>query len=160
MTAFKTALHVFDLFVWDRSVFTQYGYYRDFFRSGPASHLRDRHRHVWVRYIDTTKITVWCMSSILIHMPNFSVYTISISEHYRSIVSYSPTPVWLVNEILWNITIAVWCLCEIVQFLISAVIMVNSFVRGQHRVLGITIVTCECAISILRKLRFGVCHRY
>ena len=33
---------------------------------GPALHLLHRHRHVWVRYIDTTKITVWCMSSLLL----------------------------------------------------------------------------------------------
>ena len=54
------------------------------------------------------EITVWCMSSILIYMPYFSVYTICISEHCRAIVSYSSTPSQQVSVILWNITIPVW----------------------------------------------------
>ena len=95
-------------FVWDWSVFTQYSYYCDFLCSRPESRLCDRHRNIWVRYIDTTKITVWCMASILIHMTYFSVYTIWISEHYRVIVSYSPTPSQKVSVILWKITINVW----------------------------------------------------
>ena len=51
-------------------------------------------------------------------------------------------------------------LCEIGQFLINIVIIVTSFVSGQHRVFVIAIVTCECAISILQKIRFGVCNWY
>ena len=78
----------------------QYIYYRDFFCLGPASRLRDTHSHVLVRYIDTTNITVWCMSSILIHMTYFSVYTIYTSENYREIVSYIQTPSQQVSEIL------------------------------------------------------------
>ena len=35
------------------------------FLGGPASRLRNINRHVWVRYIDTTKITVACMSSLI-----------------------------------------------------------------------------------------------
>ena len=101
-------LHFVKMFVWDRSVFTQYSSYFDFFRLGPALRLCDRHRHVWVHYFNTTKITVWCMLSILMHMNYFSVYTISISEHYRAIVSYSPTPGQQVSTIFWNITITVW----------------------------------------------------
>ena len=138
----------------------QYSYYRDFFCLGPASRLRDRHRHVWVRYIDTTKITVWCMSSILIHTTYFSVYTIWSSELYRAIVSYITTPGQQVSAILWNITITVWCLCVIVQFLLNTVIIMTSFVLGQHGVFVIAIVMCECALSILQKLRFGVCHMH
>ena len=34
----------------------------------------------------------------------------------------------------------------------------TSFVRGQHFVFVISIFTGECAILILQKLRFGVCH--
>ena len=51
-------------------------------------------------------------------------------------------------------------LCEIVQFLPNEFIIVTSFVQGQNCVFVIAIVTCECAIPILQKLRFGVCHWY
>ena len=50
-------------------------------------------------------------------------------------------------------------LWEIVQFLINTVTIVTSFVWVQHCVFVIAIVTCECAIFIPHKLRFGVCHR-
>ena len=53
------------MFVWYRSVFIQYSYYRDLFCSGPASCIRNWHFHVSVLYIDTTKITVACMSLLL-----------------------------------------------------------------------------------------------
>ena len=100
-------LHFVKRFVWDCSFFTQYSYYRDLFCLGTELRLRDRHSHAWVRYIDTTKTTVWCVSSILIHM-TYSVYTICISEHYRKIVSFSPTPSQQVSDIFWNMTITVW----------------------------------------------------
>ena len=64
-------LHFVKRFVWDCSVFNQYSYYRDFLCSGTESRLCDFHRHLWVHYINTKKITVWCMSSILIHMNYF-----------------------------------------------------------------------------------------
>ena len=44
--------------MWDLCVSTQYSYYCDFFYSGTASCLCERHHHGWVCYIDTTKITV------------------------------------------------------------------------------------------------------
>ena len=53
-------------FVWDRFVFTQYSYYREFFYLGRSFRLHNRHCHVWVRFIDITKITVWFMSSLLL----------------------------------------------------------------------------------------------
>ena len=53
-------------FVWDRLVFTQYSYYHDLFFSGPELRLRNQHRHMWVRNIETTIITVWCMSSLIL----------------------------------------------------------------------------------------------
>ena len=96
------------MFVWYFSVFNQYSYYRNFFCLRPASCLRGCHRYVWVRYINTTKITVWCMPLILIHMTYFSVYTICISEICRAIFSYSTTPSQQVSVIFWNITITVW----------------------------------------------------
>ena len=51
-------------------------------------------------------------------------------------------------------------MCEIFQFLLNTVIIVTSFVWDQHRVFVIAIVTGECAILILQKLRFGVYHCY
>ena len=57
--------------------------------------------------IAITNIAVWCMSLILVRMISFSFYTILISEHYREIVGYSPTPGQQICEILWNITITV-----------------------------------------------------
>ena len=51
--------------MWDCLVFTQYSYYHEFFCWGCASRLRNCHRHVWLCYIDTTKIMVGCMSSLI-----------------------------------------------------------------------------------------------
>ena len=96
------------MFVWYISVFNQHSHYCDSFSLGAASRLCDQHRRVRVRYIDTTIITVWFMSSILINMTYFSVNIICISEHYWEIVSYSPTPSQQLSVILWSITIIVW----------------------------------------------------
>ena len=41
-------------------------------------------------------------------------------------------------------------LCDIILFLLNAVIIVTSFVQSQHCVFVNAIVTCECAILILR----------
>ena len=111
--------------------FTQYIYYRDFFCSGAALHLCGRHCHVWVCYIDTTKITIWCMSSILIRMTYFSVCTIFISEHYSAIVSYSPTPSQQASAIFWNITITVWLQSQVhrVNYYFS---LINETITSQN----------------------------
>ena len=101
-------LHFVKMFVWDRSVFNKYSYCCDLFCLGPKSRLCDCHCDLWVWYYNTTEITVWCMSSILIHMHSVSVKTICISEHYRAIVSYSLTPSQQVSVISWNINISVW----------------------------------------------------
>ena len=55
-------------FVWDHSVFAQYSYYCELFCSGPVLRLHDCHCHRWVRYNDATKITVWCMSLLLLYI--------------------------------------------------------------------------------------------
>ena len=55
---FFIVLHLVKMFVWYLFVFTQYSYYREFFCLGPASRLHERDCHRWVRYTDTTKITV------------------------------------------------------------------------------------------------------
>ena len=55
---FFIVLHFVKRFVWYIFVFIQYNYYHDLFFSGPASYLREHHRHRWVHYIDTTKTTV------------------------------------------------------------------------------------------------------
>ena len=105
---FFIVLHFVKSFVGDRSVFTQYSYYRDLFCPGPELRLSDFHCHVWMHCFYTTKNTVWCMSSILIQMTYFFIYAIRISEHYRVIVIYIPTPSQQVSAILCNINITVW----------------------------------------------------
>ena len=77
--------------------------------------------------IDTTKITVRYMSSILIHRTYFSVYTIWISEHYRAIVCYSTTPSQQVSTIWWNITITVWLQSQVNRVAYYFVLMHESF---------------------------------
>ena len=52
-------------FMWYHTVFTQYIYYRDFFFSDSALRLCNCQCHGWVRYINTTKIMVWCVSSLI-----------------------------------------------------------------------------------------------
>ena len=59
---FIIVLHFVKSFVWYRSVFNQYSYYCDLFCLGTELRLCRRHCHVWVRYLYTTKIMVWCMS--------------------------------------------------------------------------------------------------
>ena len=49
-------------------------------------------------------------------------------------------------------------LCDIAQFLLNTVIIMTSFLWGQHWILDITIVAGDWNILILQKLRFGVCH--
>ena len=46
--------------------FIQFSYYRELFCSAPASRICNHRRHMWVCYIDTTKITVAYMSSLLL----------------------------------------------------------------------------------------------
>ena len=49
-------------------------------------------------------------------------------------------------------------LCENVHFLLNTIIIVISFVLGQHRIFMVYVATGECIILILRKLQFGVFH--
>ena len=86
-----------------------------------------RHFHVWVRYFDTTKIMVWYMYLILVHMTYFSIYIICISENYRLIVSYSPTPGQQVSAILWNITVTVWLQSQVHRVTYCFVLMHEIF---------------------------------
>ena len=67
------------------------------------------------------------MSSILIHMTSISVYTIWMSEHYRAIVGYSPTPGQQVSAILWNITVTVWLQSQVYWFTYYFVLMREIF---------------------------------
>ena len=54
------------MFVWYSSFFTPYSYYHEIFCLGPALCLHNCHFHVWVRFNDNTKITVACMSLLLL----------------------------------------------------------------------------------------------
>ena len=49
--------------------------------------------------------------------------------------------------------------CEIIHVSLNAVIIVTYFVQSRHSVYVIFIFTGKCAILILQKLWFGVCHR-
>ena len=100
---------------------------------GPASRLRDRHSHMWLRYIDITIIMVWCMSSILIRTTYFYFYTICNSEHYRVIVGYSPTPGQQVGAIWWNITITIGFISHIFRVTYYFVFMLESFTSQKYR---------------------------
>ena len=138
---FIIVLHFVKKFVWYWSVCTQYTYYRDFFCLGPASRLCHFHRLVWVQYFHTTIITIWCMSSILIHITYVRVYTICISENYRAIVSYSPTPGQQISVILWNITITVWLQSQVHRLTYYFVLIHNIFTSqntGTHYIVIIS----------------------
>ena len=89
---------------------------------------------MWVRYFESANTTVYCMSSLWIHMSNFSYYII-LSLHLR-------------------------CSEPRVVILISTFIIVTYFYWGHHIVFDIVIVTCECAVLKLRILRSIVCQNY
>ena len=55
---FFIVLRYVKMFVWYLFESTQYSYYLDLFFLVTASRLRECHCHGWVRYIDTTMITV------------------------------------------------------------------------------------------------------
>ena len=83
------------MLVWYCLVSIQYNYYLDLFCSGPAKRLSNCHCHVWVRYTDTTKITVGCMSSLLL--------SIDILQYWYFIMFYFK---------LTNGTIVKWCIVK------------------------------------------------
>ena len=78
--------------MWDCSVFTQYSYYCELFCSGPALCLHDCHFHGWVHYIDTTNITVWCMSLLLLSIDlqwfySFIMFNFNLSHNFYILTS-------------------------------------------------------------------------
>ena len=81
------------------------------------------------------------MSLILIHMNYFSVSTIFISEHYRVIVGYSPTPGQQLSAISLNITINVW--------LKSQVHRVNYYFALMHDIFTLQITETHYTVIIL-----------
>ena len=88
-------------FVRDYLVFTQYSYYHELFFSGTALHIRNCCRHVLVQYIDTTKITVACMSLLLlsIDLRRFSYFIL----FYFKLTNVAMVKWWMVK----------WCNGEI-----------------------------------------------
>ena len=110
MTIF-TVLHFVKRFVWDLLVFTQYSYFCDFFCLGPKLRLRYFHCHGWVRYILTTKITVfrfvWDCSVFTqsIHYCDFFCLGIRLclcNHHCHGWVHYT-----------YNTNIMVWCMSSL-----------------------------------------------
>ena len=71
---FFTVLHFVKRFVWDCLVFTEYSYYCEFFFLRPVLRLCNCHCHGWVSYIDTTKITVCCMSPLILSIDLWWLY--------------------------------------------------------------------------------------
>ena len=97
------------------------------------------------------------------------VFVINIHTCKCTLLLWEPPQFYLLrlyniqNNIGWLFLIVLHFstgLCEIVKFLINTVITVTYFIRSQHCVLVISIVTCKYAIPILKILRFGICHRY
>ena len=83
------------MFVWYRSVFTQFSYYWDFFCSEPASRLRDIHCHGWVRYIDTTIITVLRFVWFCSVFTQYSYYHDFFCSGPESRICNHHRPVWV-----------------------------------------------------------------
>ena len=117
--------------MWDCSVFTQYSYYRDFFCSGPESRFRGHHCHEWVRYIDTTIITVlrfvWDCSVFI----QYSYYcdffclgpSLGLCNRHRHVwVRYIDTTkitVWCMSSLLLSIDLQWFCYFVIFYFKLS-----------------------------------------
>ena len=107
--------------VWYIFVFTQYGYHCDFFFWGPASCLRERHCHGWVRYIDTTKITVLRFVWYRLFFTQYSYYreffcsgpASSLRNRHRHVwVRYIDTTiitVWCISSLLLSIDLQWFC---------------------------------------------------
>ena len=78
------------------------------------------------------------------------LFCLSHQKHIQDIIS------WLFIIVLHF----VYIFCDTSQFLINTVIIVTSFVWGQHSAFFVAIGTYECVILILQKLWFCVWHRY
>ena len=112
--------------MWYCSVFTPYIYYCDFFCLGPASHLRDCHYHVWLRYIDTTKITVlrfvWDCSVFTQYSYYCDLYCLGPTLRLRncychwwlSYINTTKNTVWCMSLLLLSIDI--WWFCYFIMF--------------------------------------------
>ena len=110
----------------DILVLTQYSYYCEFFCLGPASHICDRHCRGWVRYIDTTKITVlrfvWDCSVFTqsIHYCDFFWFGPSLhlrNNHHHGWMHYTDTTnitVWCISLLL--LSIHLWWFCYFIMF--------------------------------------------
>ena len=101
--------------MWYLFVYNQYGYYCDFFCSGPELCLRERHCHGWVWYIDTTKITVlWFVWYCLV----FTQY-----NYYRDLFCSGPAlrllnchrHVWV--RYIDTTKIIVWCMSSLLLYI-------------------------------------------
>ena len=90
-----------------RFVCIQCGYYHDFVCLWPASRLRYQHRHMWVRFIHTNKITVACMSSLIL--------SIDLQGHWYFIMLYfkvtngAMEKWWMVKSCNGEINISIGC---------------------------------------------------
>ena len=114
--------------------FNQYSYYCYLFRLGSAYRFWHCYCHVWVRCFENLNTTIYCMSSLLIHISNFSFCIILLLQLCCS----EPRVVGLINT----------------------VIIVTYLDFGQNTVFEIVVVTCEWDVSKQRTIRSSVCQSY
>ena len=111
MTVF-IVVHLVKRFVWDRSVFTQHSYYREFFCSGPASRIRYCHCHGWVRYIDTTEITVLIFVWYRLVFTSYSCYRDLVCLGTASRFRNCHRHVWV--RYIDTTEITFWCISSLI----------------------------------------------
>ena len=91
--------------------FIQYRYYHDFFCLGPSSRLLNSHRYVWFTFIDTTKNTVVCMSSLLssIDLQIFCYFILLLYIYLRHFCYFIMFYFILTNGAMVKLWIVKWC---------------------------------------------------
>ena len=115
----------------------QYIYYHDLFCSVPASRLRGRHCHGWVRYIDTTQITVLMFVLYRLVFIQYSYYhdffclgtELRLCNFHRNVwVRYIDTTyitVWCISSMLLSIDLRWFCYFIIFYFKLTHGAMVK-----------------------------------
>ena len=114
--------------MWDFFVSTQFSYYRDFFCSGIALCLRERHCHRWVRYIDTAKIAVISFVWDCLVFTQYSYYcdffcsglALRLRNLHRHVwvryIDSTKVTVWCISSLLFSIDIQRLCYFIMVHF--------------------------------------------
>ena len=101
-------LHFVKRFMWYIFVFTYYSYYLEFFCLGTESCLLESHCHGWVRYIDTTKITVLRFVWDCLVFTQYSYYRDFFCLRPASCLRNHHCHVWV--RYMDTTKITVWCM--------------------------------------------------